>query len=354
MLADLDYLKWAHRLYPRIERFDLASSGTPVADASLLGDVAISDWQRWYEFRDRIAAKHGLEAATEALPTLGVSQALWLTCAAVLEPGDEVIVETPTYEPMVRVPEGHGAVLKHIARRIERDYDPDPDEFIAAMNERTKLVLLTSPHNPSGHPVSDQTLTKLHDACAERDIWLFVDEVYAGFLPGPRRAARNLGARALSASSLTKHWGLGWARAGWLLGPTEFLETEIAPAIRHSTGMTGSPHTAIGVAALDAEDALNARATAAAGEGAARVDAWVDEHERLSWKAPPAGLHGWVRAEGDIDVRPLIEHAAEAHGLIVAPGEFFGDERSAFRIGWTLEDAAIDEALALLGEVLGL
>jgi aspartate/methionine/tyrosine aminotransferase len=352
-LADLHYLRWAHRLYPRITRYDLASSGTPDADAAILGEVALSDYDTWYAFRDRIAARFGLPSA-QAFPTLGVSNAIWLACAAILEPGDQVIVETPTYEPLHVVPAGLGAEVRRVRRPLARDFDPDPDEIEAAMNERTKMVLLTSPHNPSGHPVKDETLARIHALCAARDAWLFVDEVYAAFGTGPPKTARRIGDRVLAASSHTKRWGLGWARAGWLLGPEELLAGGIATAVRHVAGQTGSPHTALGLAAFDTSDSLDARADAFVGRGAARVDAWVAKHGALEWRKPPAGFHGFVHVEGDVDVRPRVEEAAEEHGLIVAPGEFFGERRSAFRVGWTKDDDTVDEALPLLAEVLSL
>jgi len=354
MLEDLRYLKWAHRLYPRVTRYDLASSGTPETPASMLGEVALSDWQHWYLFRERIAERYGADGPEDLLPTLGVSHALWLVCAALLEPGDEVIVETPTYEPLALVPAGLGAEVRRVERRMERGYDPDPDEIVGAMTERTKLVLLTSPHNPSGHSVTDETLVRVHDACRERDAWLFVDEVYGEFRDGAPTSARRVGDRVLAASSFTKRWGLGWARAGWLHGPRAFLDGHVMPAIRHSTGQTGSHHTAIGVAALNAADALDARADAAVGDGASRVDAWVAGHDALSWQKPLAGLHGFIHVGGDVDIRPRVEAAAEAHGLIVAPGEFFGRERSAFRVGWTPDNHVLDEALPILADVLGL
>ncbi len=353
MLADLRYLRWAHQLYPRITRFDLASSGTPDLDASSLGEIALSDFGTWYAFRERLAARFGV-AKEEVLPTLGVSNALWLACAAILAPGDEVIVETPTYEPLHAIPAGLGAVVTHVERPFARAFALDPVEIEARMSERTKMVLLSSPHNPSGLPIPEPTLRRIHDLCAAQGVWLFVDEVYAAFAEGPPRTARRLGERVLAASSLTKRWGMGWARAGWLLGPPAFLTGPAATAMRHVTGQTGSPHTAIGLAALEASEALDARADAFVGEGASRVDAWVGRHDALSWIKPPAGFCGFVRIASDVDVRPRVEEAARAHGLIVAPGEFFGAERSSFRVGWTKDDDVVEEGLALLSTALGL
>ncbi len=365
MFEDLAYLKWAERHY-RSVRVNLAASGIPDAPATMLamhasagtsgppglsGLSGLSDWSHWTAFRDGLAARYGVPAA-EVLPTLGTSQAVFLACASLLEAGDEVIVETPTYEPLVRVPEALGAVVTQVPRRSSRAFDPDPEEVLAAMTPRTRLVILSSPHNPTGHRVSDTTLEAIHEACLELDAWLLVDEVYGDFGPRAPTSARKVGERVLAASSFTKSWGLGWARAGWLIGPASFIEDRAMTALRHTAGQNGTAHVALGVAALEAQEALDERTRHIVGDGRLIVDRWVAAHDALSWRVPPFGLYGWVEVAGAVDVRARIERAYADQGLLVAPGEFFGPERSAFRIGWTMADDRLDESLGLLAQVL--
>ncbi|MBW2462490.1 MAG: hypothetical protein JRH11_12650 [Deltaproteobacteria bacterium] len=90
------------------------------------------------------------------------------------------------------------------------------------------------------------------------------------------------------------------------------------------------------------------------GDGRAFVDRWVAAHDALSWRAPPFGLYGWIEVAGAVDVRTRVERAYADQGLLVAPGEFFGPDPSAFRIGWTMADDRLDESLALLARVLDL
>ncbi len=361
VFEDLAYLNWAERHY-RSVRVNLAASGIPDVPATMLpmhesvgtsGPSGLSDWSHWTAFRERIAARYGVPTA-EVLPTLGTSQAVFLACASLLEAGDEVIVETPTYEPLVSVPRGLGAVVTQVPRRSSRSFDLDPEEVLAAMTPRTRLVIVSSPHNPTGHPVTEASLTTIHDACLEYDAWLLVDEVYGDFGPGAPTSARKVGERVLAASSFTKSWGLGWARAGWLLGPASFIEDRAMAALRHSAGQNGTTHVALGVAALQAREALDERTRRIVGDGRTIIDRWVAAHDALSWRAPPFGLYGWVEVEGAVDVRARVERAYADHGLLVAPGEFFGPERSAFRIGWTMADDRLDESLALLARVLEL
>lgn len=348
MLEDLEYLRWAHERYGLV-RLDLASSGVPHAPAAMLGPVTLDDFHAPRAFADAVAERYGLRS-DEVTPALGASQAVWLACAALLEPGDEVLVETPTYEPLRRVPAGLGARVRTFRRSATDGWAVDVCELRAHLTERTRLVLVSSPHNPSGIPIPRETLGEMARACAGVDATLLVDEVYAEFLPGEPRSARTAGANVVAVSSLTKRWGLGWARAGWVAASPGVVE-RILTAMRHGAGIVGTVSPALGLAALRNLPALTERADRILGDGAERVDAWVRSHASLSWTRPPGGPFGLVRVEGATDLRPAIEEVARRHGVLVAPGSFFGVP-DAFRIGWTAADDALAEGLDLLGRHL--
>ena len=98
---------------------------------------------------ERIAAHYGVEPAGVATAT-GTSGANFLVCAALLQPGDDVVVEQPAYDPLLAVPRLLGANLVRFDRRFEDGFRLDLERIDAALTPRTRLVIVTNPHNPTG------------------------------------------------------------------------------------------------------------------------------------------------------------------------------------------------------------
>lgn len=353
MLPRIDYLSWAIETFPRA-RWDLATSGLPSISAAELGAPAdLGDPAALRSFAAAIAERHAV-SVSEVFPALGTSGAAWIIAASVLTGGGpaEVLIEQPTYEPLLRVIEGFGAHVRRVQRSPGDGWRIDPAVVADALTDRTRLVVLASPHNPTGVVTPDGDLAQIAAACAARGAYLLVDEVYRE-LALPRTTARNLAPNVLVVSSLTKCFGVGWARAGWALLP-ESLRAAAHTAEMHATGVLPTMCGAIGAHALARIDALTARADLLCSGKRAIVDAFLARHPRLSWTPPPPrALFGFVRAEG-VDVAAGLARAAEEHGLVAVPGSFF-DDPSGFRLSWaSLPPHRLAEALDLLARSLGL
>ena len=153
-----------------------------------------------------------------------------------LSPGDEVLVEHPGYEPLTRAAEGLGAVVRTFERRAEEGFRVVPERVAAAVTPRTRVIVVTNLHNPSGVRTPDATLRELAQIAEARGAYLLVDEVYAPFDELPedgvfRTSARKLAPNVVAVSSLTKCYGLGMHRIGWVLGPSEIVERAEAAMI---------------------------------------------------------------------------------------------------------------------------
>ena len=355
MLPRVDYLSWAIETFPHA-RWDLAVSGLPSISSADLGVPAnLSDPASLRAFARKVAARYDVPEA-EVVPALGTSGAVWMAAASVLpRAGDapfEVLVEEPTYEPLLRVMEGLGAIVKRVERPENEAYRLDPARVASALTDRTRLVVLASPHNPTGLVTPDEDIAEIARACAARGAYLLVDEVYRE-LVAPRTTARRLGPNVIAVSSLTKCFGVGWARAGWALLPTELREAARA-AEMHATGTLPSTSGAIGAHAMDRIDDLAARAASLAEGKRAIVDAFLSRHPELTWTPPPpSALFGFVRAPG-IDVAAGLARALSEHGLAAVPGAFFGAP-GGFRLSWaSLPKDRLAQALDLLATSLGL
>ncbi len=359
MFAPSRYLQWARRFYGQV-RFDLATSGIPTVPSSEVRDpeppASDDPALAWTGLRERIAA-HNDVGVDEVLPALGTTQALWLACAALTSPGDEVIVEEPAYEPLVRIAEGVGARVVGVQRDPRAGFVIDPERVARAMTPRTRAVLVTNLHNPSGVRTRDELLGAVARAAESRGAFLVVDEVYSSFDTFIdergvfRGSARKLGPNVIAVSSLTKCYGLGPERIGWVLGPREVID-RAGDALVASAGMLPRCHARAGLAAFSHLPALAARARGLLAGKRERVAAWVASRG-LRWSAPAEGIFGLVTVPGRGDLTAAIELAVREHQVLVAAGAFFGLP-DAFRIAWSIPDDMLDEGLERLARALGI
>jgi aspartate/methionine/tyrosine aminotransferase len=360
VLPPIEYLAWAIENYHSV-RFDLASSGlkplraeeiTPGGEWLAAADDASAPG-RWTQ---AIAKRMGV-AVDQTAPTLGTTHGIWTTYAAVLSPGDEVLVESPAYEPLVRAAEGLGARVTHFEREPSTGAPVDPSAIDRAMTARTKLVVISNLHNPTGAYVDDTTIAEVARVTRRRDALLMVDEVYRDLIDGDgvkSPSAFHVGPGVIVTSSLTKVYGLGWIRAGWVLAP-EAIAARVRDATLHSVGGISPATASMGLVALAHMKQVHARSVAARAhddEAAARVRAFVEARPHLSWRRERGSIFGLVLDARGRDLRPTIERAVREQQVIVAPGVFFGRPAS-FRLRYGAIDLAVlDEGLRRLGAVL--
>jgi aspartate/methionine/tyrosine aminotransferase len=352
MFGRTQYIDWALAFYHGEHRpeLDLGSSGMPAVQWSSLGLPApdITDESAHHRFVDAIAA-HAEVPRNEVIPTLGTSGALFLAYAAILSPGDEVLVETPGYEPLTRAAEGLGAIV----RTFERHDRVVPEQVAAKMTPKTRAIVVTTLHNPSGVNVSDAEILELAKVAEAQGAYVIVDEVYAPFesptLSG--KSARRLAPNVIAISSLTKCWGLGALRAGWLVGPEAVVASARNAGIS-SFGHLPPSHSAYGAAALGVLPKLTERSLNLVGNKREIAEKWAASLVNARWSAPTSGLYGMLTLPGRGDLRERIEAMSRESKVLVGPGIFFGAPES-FRLSWaTPTPAQFEEGLSRLGAAI--
>jgi aspartate/methionine/tyrosine aminotransferase len=356
MFAPMQYLRWA-RQHAGKAAFDLATSGMPVIDPTELGPIPtrLQDPSGWGALQKAIARHHDVPE-DEAVAALGTSQALWLAYASLLSPGDELLVESPAYEPLWRIAEGLGARVRFFERDPAKNWALDPDTVARAITPETRAVIVSNLHNPSGVRTPDDVLRELARITEARGVHFIVDEVYApfdgmvaddGVFHG---TARRLGPRVIACSSLTKCYGIGQDRVGWVVGPADVI-ARANDVISATCGMLPLVHAHYAAHAFAQLPALKARATRLLGRKRATVHAWVERQRGLTWSAPDAGLFGFVTIPGAGDLTTPIEFGLREHDVLVVPGAFFGVPNG-FRLAWSLDEAKLSEALTRLEKTL--
>lgn len=246
-------------------KYNLATSGMksyPLAELPVrLEDLEINGPTVYgYEpLQQRLAKMNGVREENVVAAT-GTSLANHLAMAATFEPGDEVLIEEPTYELLLSAAEFLGAKIRRFPRRFENGFVIDPADVKKAVTPKTKLIVLTNLHNPSSVPVMDFVLREIGQAAAAVGARVLVDEVYLESLFERRpKPAIHLGEQFVVTSSLTKAFGLSGVRCGWILA-----EAKLAQRIWRINDLFAAtpahPADRISVIALDNFDRVTARA----------------------------------------------------------------------------------------------
>ncbi|HET9982738.1 MAG TPA: aminotransferase class I/II-fold pyridoxal phosphate-dependent enzyme [Longimicrobiales bacterium] len=348
------YLEWAKSRAGI--RWNLSASGVRACPLELLDPVledlapAGANTSGWPPLLEALGARYGVDARRIVLAT-GASLANHLVCATLLQPGDEVLLESPTYEPLHAVPRYLHAGVRFFERARADAYAVDPERVRAALTPRTRLLVLTNLHNPSGALIGAPELIALAELADAHDLHVLVDEVYLEWLhAGGHGSAVHVSPRFVTTRSLTKAYGLDGVRVGWILAAPELAER-----IRRVQNLffttLAMPSERLATRALARATALLAPLEALTAHNRDVVDAFVAAEPRLSWLRPPAGTVGFVRLDGG-DVDALVERLETRYDTTVAPGRFFGDP-AAFRIGFGMDTAVLEEGLRRLAAALG-
>ena len=216
-----DYMHWS-KTQSRA-RFNLATSG--VAPFSLrelpvqLETLEINGYDGYAHppLQKAIATHHGVdpECVVEAA---GTSMANHLAMAAIIEPGDEVLIEHPAYGPILDVAQYLHAGVKRFSRTGETGWAVDPGKILRAITAKTRLIVITNLHNPTSVLTPDSVLREIGDIARSIGALVLVDEVYldAVYQRTPRTSF-HLGPQFVVTSSLTKVYGVSGLRCGWIL-----------------------------------------------------------------------------------------------------------------------------------------
>jgi aspartate/methionine/tyrosine aminotransferase len=298
------------------------------------------------ELKEQIAAFYGVKAEQVMIPGGGATLSNFLFAAALLDRGDKVLVEKPTYEPLKALAMSTGAEVGYLSRSPERNYDLDLDECLEMMNPPVKLLILTRLHNPSGRDVPGDVLMQLAERAYEIDAFVLVDEVYLDFMPETKRTpAAALHPRLLTTNSFTKVFGQGGLRFGWGIGPKDLiwecqrmynLLGAITPVIPEQIALELYKNGGI--------ERIAAWARRLANENSAIVAEWMSNRTRISWIKPDGGIIAALRLKGTENADPFLALLKEKYRTMVMPGKYF-DLPDGFRLGFGVPSHKLEEGL---------
>lgn len=271
-----------------------------------------------------------LDPASEVVVTAGATEAIAATLLALVEPGDEVVVFEPAYDAYAAAAALAGARLVPVPIRWP-DFQPDLDELRRAVTDRTRLILVNDPHNPTGAVFDDDTRTALVELATRHDAVLVTDEVYEHlrFDHAHRPLATLPGAaeRTLTISSAGKTFSVtGW-KIGWVTGPRALVDAVLAVK-QYLTFASGAPLQPAVAAGLDLPDAFFA---GIADDLRARRDVLVGGLEDAGLAVADSAGSYFVVADaaplGVTDAAAFCRELPERAGVVAIPVSAFVSER---------------------------
>jgi aspartate/methionine/tyrosine aminotransferase len=347
------YLDWAkHRPTPRVDLAGsnvLACSLDDLPGATEALDLSGKNDDGYAPLVEAIASRYGVDPA-RVTTAQGTSGANFIVCAALLEPGDDVLVERPGYDPLLGAPRLLGARTVRFDREAAAGFTLDPERVARALTPRTRLIVVTTPHNPTSAVADATALEDVGRIAARHGALVLVDEVYRDAGAGPSAPIAARGDIFITTSSLTKSYGLAALRCGWTVSSPPLAERfRRARDIVDGTGSIVAERLA--VLAFARLDALHARARTLLDANLRLVREFLASRPDLEWADPAAGTVVFPRVRNERDTTALAERLLHDHGTAIVPGRFF-EAPAHFRLGFGGATPELRAGLEALGRVL--
>ena len=284
------------------------------------------------ELRSEIATVYGVDPHSVHVST-GGAEALLIFFYLAAEPGANVVLPDPGYPANSSHAQALGLEQRFYRLRSENGFQVDPDEVRSLIDQRTKFVLLNSPHNPTGAVIGAAELDAIHELCISRGTDLIVDEVYHPIYHGAEMPSAARLEQAIVLGDFSKALCLSGLRTGWIVDRDPARRARFNNARSIFTASNTAAGELLGAIALRHRGAILARGRRVATENLALLDTFFAEQvATLRWVRPAGGYTGMPWLLDGSDGRQFCLRAMR-HGVMLAPGDCFGMPTH-FRIGF--------------------
>lgn len=358
----LDSLKYAE---PPIE-FDLGSS---TGATWTLGDLAaldpardlvreIEDLAQVYvpaigeeTTRRAIAAFHGA-SPEDVRVTTGASEAINAVLCLLSEPGANVVLPNPCFSTFGALAAAWGFDVHAYALLPANGFNLSPESVLSAVDDRTRLVVVNTPHNPTGSVVDCGIVEAIRSALTPRGVPLLVDEVYHGlYHQSPAASAAVLDGDVIVVGSMSKSLSLSGLRTGWIIDRNQDRLDDLFDVRGYFSISNSAASEHLCAFALARADAVISRTREAVRQNLDLLDGFFAQHANvLSWVRPKGSTVAFPSFSNEMDARPFCSACAKA-GVLLVPGDCFGWP-SHFRLGYGGDPDAFTVGLARVSDVL--
>lgn len=276
-------------------------------------------------------------SADTVLITAGAAEANYLSIRQLVDADEEIVTETPGWPQVGVLASAIGARLRVVERSDDNGWEFPMDELAAVVNERTRLIFLSNPNNPTGRLLREDQLREIVAIARPHGAYVLIDEVYAGLeWSGPRKPSiAGLYERGITTGSLSKCLGLQGLRIGWMISPDDAIVRDAMILRENSSEIMNVLGEHIAEIALR-PDRYAAAMDVSRKEGLAnleRLDDFISAEPALTWMRPEAGLIGLARLQTSVDGDQLARRLLEPpYRTFLLPGSVYGMPRH-IRVG---------------------
>jgi aspartate/methionine/tyrosine aminotransferase len=341
--------------------FNLAASTGP---AWTVRDIlALTDHQTAHHFLDHklvYSRPAGADSLREAIAEMqnvpveavqivtGASEALVALMWLAAEPGANVIIPLPGFTTFSALPESLGLETRFYRVPRENGFRIDPEEIMRLADSKTKLILVNSPHNPTGVTISDDEMEALHDFAAERRIQLVSDEVYHPIYHGRQMKSAARLPHVTVISDLSKAFSIAGVRTGWMIEHDANRRQQYWTARAYFSISNTTTGEILSEIAIRRRDVVLGTTQEAATRNLELLDRFMKEHrDVLAWIPPQGGMTAFPWLVSGENARAFCRTATE-HGILLAPGDCF-DAPPHFRLGFAAAGDNFSKALDRFG-----
>ncbi|MFY0545019.1 aminotransferase [Brevibacillus sp. H7] len=305
------------------------------------------------EFRSHIAALYKTMKPENILSMNGAIGANFLVFYTLVQPGDEVISVHPTYQQMYSVPESFGASVKLLKLKPENGFMPDLNELRSLVSDKTKLICINNPNNPSGALMDEAILREIVEIARSCDAYILCDEVYRGLYQDPEAnipSIVDLYEKGISTGSMSKVFSLAGLRLGWIAAPADVIKS----CFQHrdyTTISCGMLDDTLAVHALKNYDKIMERNLRIVRDNLQILDDWVQREPLISYVKPQAGTTAMLKYEAPIPSEHFCLELFKKTGAFLTPGSCF-DMEGWVRIGYACDTEMLKAGLEKVSEFL--
>jgi len=308
------------------------------------------------ELRQNIARLYDGAGPENVLVTVGAIEANYNSVRTVLGRGDELLIMLPNYMQIWGVAKNHGYKIKTFSLKEENNWAPDLDELERSVSEKTRLIAICNPNNPTGSILSEEEMDAIVQIADRVGAWILADEVYSGAEQYSETQTPSFYGRyekVIAVGSMSKAYGLPGLRTGWLVAPQKMLDQIWA---RHeyttiSTTMLSNKLTALALSEK-VRPAIIQRTRDYIRKGYPVLQQWMAEQGGIFESLPPkAAAIAFVKYKLDINSTELAMSLIREKSVMLVPGDHFGMDKYV-RISYGLPETYLRAGLHRIQELI--
>lgn len=335
------------------ELLDISSKKASILDELLPMKMTYGAIEGSQRLRNLVAGLYRHQNEENVLITHGAIGANALVHSTVVSPGDRVISVLPTYQQHYSIPESLGADVKILKLSEDNQFLPNIAELKALVNDKTSLICINNPNNPTGSLMDEALLMEIVEIARSCDAYLLCDEVYRGIDQegdGFTASVADLYEKGISTGSMSKSFSLAGLRLGWIVGATSLLK-DVCIHRDYNTISVGLINDYLSCIALENSETILQRSRLITRTNLALLDQWVQGEPLISYVKPKAATVALLKYELDMKSRDFCVGLLESKGVMFTPGSAL-DMEGYVRVGFANNPETMKMGLAKVSEFL--